>query len=82
VLGENTIIVKHQGRAILYLAYDVLNYMVTREEAFVAETLERVNTLMRRSTLLSNANDKQRNIFFNLLLRKIPDSVNYLKTQA
>lgn len=82
VLGENTIIVKHQGRAILYLAYDVLNYMVTQEESFVAETLERINTLMRRSTLLSNANDKQRNIFFNLLLRKIPDSVNYLKSQA
>ncbi len=82
VLGENTIIVKKQGKAILYLAYDVLNYMVTLDESFVSDTLQKVNNLMRRSTLLSSANEKQRNIFFNLLLRKIPDSGNYIKSQA
>ena len=80
VLGDNTIIVKLEGKVILYLAYDVLNYMITQDEAFCQDILFKVNTLMKKATMISNASDKQRNIFFNILLRKIPETVNNLKS--
>jgi hypothetical protein len=72
VLGDNTILVQMQGKKIVYLPYDVLNYMITRDERFCESVYEKLQTLMRRATMLSTASEKQRNIFFNMLLRKIP----------
>ena len=72
VLGDNTIMVLADGKKILYLNYDVLNYMVTRDEAFCNDTYAKLQLLMRRATILSNVSEKQRHIFFNMLLKKIP----------
>lgn len=79
VLGENTILAEAGDKLVLYLAYDVLNYMVTQDETFCRQVRCKTEMLMRRSTLLSTANDKQRNIFFNLLLKKIPFSGSHVK---
>lgn len=76
VLGDNTIMAILNGRKILYLNYDVLNYMVTQDELFCNQVYGKLQMLMRRATILSGVSEKQRNIFFNLLLRKIP---NYSK---
>lgn len=73
VLGDNTIMTILNGRKILYLNYDVLNYMVTQDEKFCNDVYSKLQTLMRRATILSNVSEKQRNIFFNILLRKIPN---------
>ncbi|MFL5810515.1 MAG: hypothetical protein ACJ749_13415 [Flavisolibacter sp.] len=73
VLGENTIMAILNGRKMLYLSYDVLNYLFTQDEQFCNETHTKLQTLIRRATMLSNASEKQRNIFFNILLRKIPN---------
>ncbi|MFL5741848.1 MAG: hypothetical protein ACJ75B_16620 [Flavisolibacter sp.] len=72
VLGDNTILVRAGGKKYLYLSYDVLNYMVTTNEAFCNDVHRRMEMLMRKATILSNASEKQRNIFFNILLKKIP----------
>jgi hypothetical protein len=79
VLGDNTILVNIMGKKIVYLPFDVLNYMITRDEAFCENVYEKLQTLMRRATMLSTASEKQRNIFFNILLKKIPSrhSFNY-----
>jgi hypothetical protein len=61
------------GKKILYLNYDVLNYMVTRDETFCNDVYSKLQTLMRRATILSNVSEKQRNMFFNTLLKKIPN---------
>lgn len=71
VLGDNTILVSANNRKRVYLNYDVLNYMSTMNEAFCEETYLKLQNLMKRATLISNVSDKQRNIFFNVLLKKI-----------
>jgi hypothetical protein len=72
-LGDNTILALIDGRKTLYLSYDVLNYMITQDEGLCNSVYEKFKMFMRRSTLISNASEKQRNIFFNILLKKIPD---------
>lgn len=73
VLGDNTVMTVVNGKKILYLNYDVLNYMVTEDEMFCNTVYAKLQTLMRRATILSSVSEKQRNIFFNLLLKKIPN---------
>ena len=79
ILGDNTIMTLINGKKILYLNYDVLNYMVTQDETFCNEVYTKLQTLMRRATILSNVSEKQRNIFFNILLKKIPHHLTALQ---
>jgi hypothetical protein len=72
VLGDNTIMAFMDGKKILYLSYDVLNYMVTQDEALCNDVYAKMQMLMQKATILSNVSEKQRNMFFNTLLRKIP----------
>jgi hypothetical protein len=46
--------------------------MVTQDEKLCDEVYSKLRMLMRRATILSNVSEKQRNIFFNILLKKIP----------
>jgi hypothetical protein len=79
VLGDNTIMTVLNGKKILYLNYDVLNYMVTQDEKFCQDVYMKLQTLIRRATILSNVSEKQRNIFFNALLKKIPNHSSILR---
>jgi hypothetical protein len=72
VLGDNTILVTLEGRRTLYLNYDVLNYMITRDGDFCEDVHSRLQSLMRRCTLLSGVSEKPRNQFFHQLHRRIP----------
>jgi hypothetical protein len=74
MLGDNTILVSAGKQRSVYLNYELLNYMVTHDTVFCETVNQNINDLMKRSTLLSESNEKQRNIFFNVLLRKIPSS--------
>jgi len=72
-LGDNTIMGVADHIKTVFLNYDVMNYMVTRDEKFCNDTYDDLQGLIRRSTLISNSGEKQRNIFFNILLSKIGD---------
>jgi len=74
VLGDNVILVMLNGKKTVYLNYDVLNYMSTHDEKFCNNVYKKLQTFIRRATILSNVSEKQRNIFFNTLLKKIPGS--------
>jgi len=74
VLGDNTILILHDGYKTVYLNYDVLNYMYTHDEAFGNEVYGKVQTLMRRATILSKESEKQRTAFFNSLYQRIEKS--------
>ena len=78
ILGDNTVLLTVDTKRILYLTYDALNYLIIRDEDFCADAFAKLQTLMKRATLISNTSDKQRNIFFNILLKKIPQSSTYL----
>jgi plasmid maintenance system antidote protein VapI len=73
VLGDNTILVIADNIKTLFLNYDVLNYMATADEVFCNETHNELENLMKRSTLISGTSEKQRNIFFSILLGKVED---------
>ncbi|HEU4632476.1 MAG TPA: helix-turn-helix domain-containing protein [Flavisolibacter sp.] len=75
VLGDNAIMVLLNGRKTLYFNYDVLNYMSTQDEVFCNSVHQKIQTFMRRATLISNVSEKQRNVFFNSLLKRIPDRI-------
>jgi hypothetical protein len=71
-IGDNTILTIADGRKMVYINYDVLNYITTSDAAFCNDTLLRLQNLMQQATLLSEENEKQRRIFFNSVLKRIP----------
>lgn len=73
VLGDNTIMVMTDRVKTAFLNYDVLNYMLTRDEAFCSPRFDDLQNLMKKSTLISQTSEKQRNIFFGIMLNKIED---------
>jgi hypothetical protein len=73
VLGDNTIMVITDKVKSVFLNYDVLNYMTTRDEAFCNPSYGDLQNLMKRATLISQTSEKHRNVFFNILLTKIKD---------
>jgi hypothetical protein len=73
ILGETTILVKTGDVKTLFLNYDVLNYMTTHDEKFCNQVDEALENLVKRSTMISQSSEKQRNIFFGILLAKIED---------
>ncbi|HYM95632.1 MAG TPA: hypothetical protein VET23_15950 [Chitinophagaceae bacterium] len=80
VLGDNTIMVITDQVKTVFLNYDVLNYMVTRDEAFCRPCYDDLQNLMKKSTLISQTSEKQRNIFFGIMLSKIGDRKRNLLT--
>ena len=78
VLGNNTILVITDDIKTAYLNYNVLDYMVTRDERFCNQCDEDLNNMMRKATVISQTSEKQRNIFFGILLAKIEDRLKKL----
>ena len=72
-LGDNTVIAIADNFKTVFLNYDVMNYMVTMDEKFCNDTYADMQALIRRCTFISSSGEKQRNIFFNILLTKIMD---------
>jgi plasmid maintenance system antidote protein VapI len=71
ILGDNTIMVLTDRVKTVFINYDVLNYMFTRDETFCNPCYEDMQRMMKKSTLISQTSEKQRNIFFNIMLSKI-----------
>ena len=73
-LADNTIMAITNGRKTLYLNYEGLNYMYTQNEKLCDSVHTRLQQLLRTSTILSGVSEKQRHLFFNSLLNRIPHS--------
>ncbi|MEI9944223.1 MAG: helix-turn-helix domain-containing protein [Chitinophagaceae bacterium] len=73
VLGDNTIMVVTDNVKTCFLNYDVLNYIITRDESFCNPCYDDMQNLMRRATLISQTGERHRNIFFGILLNKIEE---------
>jgi len=78
ILGDNTILVSADQNKTAYLNYDVLNYITTMDIGFCNQCHDDLKNIMRKSTLISKTSEKQRNIFFAILLTKIRDRKNIL----
>jgi hypothetical protein len=75
VLGDNTIMVIADQVKTVFLNYDVLNYIHTRDQSFCEPLYQDMQNQMKRATLLSQTSEKQRNIFFNNMLGKISERI-------
>lgn len=71
VLGDNTILVVADNSKNIFLNYDSLNYITTRDENFCNKCHDDLQKLMKRSTIISETSEKQRNRFFGIMLNKI-----------
>jgi hypothetical protein len=78
ILGETTILVRTGNEKTVYLNHGVLDYIVTRDEKFCDQCNDNLLNLMRRATLISRTSEKQRNIFFEVLLAKVGDRMKNL----
>jgi hypothetical protein len=73
ILGDNTVMVVTDRVKTAFINYDVLNYMSTQDENFCNPCYDDLHRMMKKSTLISQTSEKQRNIFFGILLNKIKD---------
>jgi hypothetical protein len=72
-LGDNTVLVVTDNKKTAFLNYDGLNYIQTRDESFCDPLYQDMQNQMKRSTMISQTSEKQRNNFFNIILSKIND---------
>ncbi|TMI92494.1 MAG: hypothetical protein E6H08_11960 [Bacteroidetes bacterium] len=77
-LGDNTILVRTDKIRTVFFNYIGLNYMSTRDEAFCDACYNDLQNLMKKSTLISDTGEKQRNVFFSILMNKIKDRTKNL----
>jgi hypothetical protein len=77
-LGENNVLVVTDRIKTLFINYMGLNYMSTRDELFCDACYNDLQNLMKKSTLISETSEKQRNIFFGIMLGKINDRLKRL----
>ena len=70
-LGDNIILVKTGNGDLTFLNFEVLNYMFTTDAEFCNDTYRGLQNIMKRSTIISQGSEKQRNSFFNILRNKV-----------
>jgi len=78
ILGNNDILLELDGQKVAIITYNVLNYLITRDERFTEKAFRNFNVLLSRATLISGTGEKERNRFFNGLRER----VRALKTTA
>jgi len=70
-IGDNTIFFNMDDRKIAFITHNVLNILSTTNPEFCNETHRMLLTIINKSNLISVVSQKQRNSFFNDILRKI-----------
>jgi hypothetical protein len=78
VLGDNTIMVITDMTKMVFLNYEILNYMFTRDEKFCSSCYHYLQNQMKRATLMSQTSERERNMFFSNLLNRVSDQLKKL----
>lgn len=71
MIGNNCVLINAGTTRFCYLSHHSFNFMLTTDASFSAETASWLENMMRRSQLISGVSEKQRNIFFIAMLRRI-----------
>jgi hypothetical protein len=79
VTADNTILVDVGQRKYTFLTHCATNFLNTSNDLFCDTTYNWLMNLVRRSTLISKASEKQRASFFNLQLQKVKKSKEKLR---
>ena len=73
LLGDNTVAVEMNDNKIVFLSHSVINYIATTNKKFVDYVFETIHLLIKKSTLISNAGEKDRQLFFETIRERIHD---------
>jgi hypothetical protein len=60
-------------KKFVFLNHSVLNYIMTYNKDFVDYVFETIHLLLRKSTLISEIGEKDRQLFFQTLREKIDE---------
>ena len=71
ILGDNTILVKLDGKKMAFLVNNVINYLLTTSAVFVDYTFQTMDILLKKSTLISEIGERDREGFFDQLREKL-----------
>ncbi len=71
VLSDNTILVDIKGHKATYLTYNVVSLLMTQDQEFCSTIEKYMRGLIKKSTLISSSSSKERNRFFNKLIRQV-----------
>jgi hypothetical protein len=74
-LGHNTIYAEAGDSRTVFINHGVLNYMITRDKHFCESTKKSLENTIRKSSLISIINEKERHRYFRMLRNKI-EAVN------
>lgn len=79
ILSDNVVSARHQDKYFCFLVINNINYLVTANEKFSKDTFNYLSNLQRKSTLISVSAERERNVFYNKLERKIDNLKNYIE---
>ena len=71
ILGDNCSLAVLNNIKVVYLNHATLNVIMTKDPVFTEYTYQHCQNIMRRSTLMSNAGEKDRTKFFNSMREKV-----------
>ncbi len=79
ILGDNSMIIILDGVKMALMPHTAINYMTTRDMNFCENNFNYLQSLMKRSTLISKVSEKERSKFFRTLRERIARRKDALK---
>jgi hypothetical protein len=71
LLGHNTMMCDSPEQRFVYINHNVINFMITFDKKFTDYTYNSMQNILRKSSLISGVNEKERNRFFSIMRDKI-----------
>ncbi len=71
LIADNTVFARMDNMRIVYINYNTLSLLTTHQESFCNKTEKYLDTLIKNSTLISASAEKERNKFFNKMIRRV-----------
>ncbi|MDH5398603.1 MAG: helix-turn-helix domain-containing protein [Cyclobacteriaceae bacterium] len=78
-ISDNTIFYDMEGVKATFITYNMLNTLHTTDEVFSQNVEHHLDTVMKKSSLISSASEKTRNQVFNLMEKKVDEVWEKLK---
>ncbi len=79
ILGDNSMMAILDGVKTAFMTHTVINYMGTRDVTFCENMYSYIQSLAKRSTLISEVSEKERSKFFRILRERIQNRKEALR---
>jgi hypothetical protein len=78
IYSQSVAYIRAEASVQVFLEYNVLDFLRTSDPTFCQETLESLNSVMRKSIPISSVSERERNKYFN----RLDSSVARMRTRA